>query len=48
MFTYRKNNKLVHCTHNKKSQDLVKNFEEGHKPLNGYYVQNFERVVQVM
>ena len=31
------NNNLVHCTHTKSSQELVTNFEKGHKPLNGYF-----------
>ena len=47
-----KKNDLVQCTQTKSSKDLVKNFEKGHTPLNGYFenkiVQNFERVVRVM
>ena len=33
----RKNNNLVLCTETKSFPDLVKNFEEGHKPLDGYF-----------
>ena len=32
-----KNINLVHCTQTKSSKDLVKSFEKGHTPLNGYF-----------
>ena len=32
-----KNNNLVLCTHTKSFPDLVKNIEEGHKPLDRYF-----------
>ena len=37
VYLLEKNNTLVHCTHTKSSPDLVKKFEKGHKPLNGYF-----------
>ena len=46
-----KNNNLVYYTNTKSFWDLVKKFEKGHKPLNGYFekwiIQKFERVVWV-